>query len=110
MLAALVNTLCVVTISIKNCAVHNCGGAAIATRGPINGLNVDGLMVTNTPTVLRADGPLRNSSFRRIVHRPGTSRPRSTPILPTGSRLTCWCNSGRPYRECHGENDIGKAA
>jgi hypothetical protein len=43
-----------VAISIIDCAVRNCGGAAIATEGPIDGLIVDGLRVTE-PT-RRDDG------------------------------------------------------
>jgi hypothetical protein len=78
-----------VAIDIRNCTIVNCL-AAIGSDGDLDGLNVDGLFVYDTPRVVHARGRLLNSTFRRVVH-----HPHSPGVL-------CWCNSGREWRHCHG--------
>lgn len=80
------------TIVIKDCSVHNCGGG-IHLEGGIDGIDVDGFHVTNTPIAISSTGPIRNGRFRRIVHHPDLSK-------KIGRNDPCWCGSGEKFKKC----------
>jgi SEC-C motif len=75
---------------LRDCTMDGNAVGIYAPRG-IDGLYVDGLRARNTPTLIRANGPLTNSLLRNIEH----------PALRLPPDAPCWCGSGRRFKKCH---------
>jgi uncharacterized protein YecA (UPF0149 family) len=85
---------------IRNCHFENCGGAIhLAGYGIVDGLDIDGLTVVNTPTVISGTATLRNARVRNVVHHP-TRHPIVSEKI--GRNDPCWCGSNKKFKKCCG--------
>lgn len=81
-------------IILRNCEIQSCGGG-IRTDGIVDGLDIDGLTVTDTPSVLQVNGMLRNARVRNVIHHPILHQ-------KIGRNEPCWCGSEKKFKKCHG--------
>lgn len=81
---------------IRNCHIENCGGGIhLGGDGIVEGLDIDGLTVVNTPTVLSGTATLRNARVRNVIHHPVLNQ-------KIGRNDPCWCGSNKKFKKCCG--------